>query len=463
MDPLSLGLLLAFIILALATAVVAFVVVRNFVQSWTMTDLPGAPVDSASTEEEILLSAEGIPITEPLQSAEGPAAEVWDGKGRVTILVMGLDLRDWEESGAASRSDTMILLTMDPVTMNAGVMNIPRDLWVNIPGYGHGKINTAYFLGETNNLPGGGPGLAVETIEQFIGVPINYYAQIDFATFERFIDEINGVKITIGEDGMRLDPVGPSNDVFLQPGRYVLNGSLALAYARNRYTEGGDFDRAKRTQEVIMAIRDRIFEGDGYLTEMISKSPQIYAVLKDGIKTNLSLAEAVRLALLAQRVDKDDIKLVTIPPDVLIESTSPDGLSIYIPIPDEIRLFRDSLFSNDTGPMSYVQLEEDTDGLMKQEQAKVRVLNGTAVTGLASQTTEYLRSQGMNIVEEATADQIYEQSVLYIYTGKPYTSKYLYKLMEIESGRVYNQFNPDSPVDIAIIIGNDWAYNNPMP
>ncbi len=461
-DPLSLGLMIAFFILALATAVIAFVVVRNFVQSWTMTDLPGVPIESESGE--IIIDSQGVPMTEPLQAADGLAAIPWDGKSRVTALVMGLDLRDWEESGAASRSDTMILLTLDPTSMEAGMLNIPRDLWVNIPGYGHGKINTAYFLGEVNNLPGGGPALAVETVEQFIGVPINYYAQIDFSTFVRFVDEINGVKITIGEDGMRLDPIGPQNDVFLQPGRYVLNGDLALAYARNRYTEGGDFDRAKRTQEVIMAIRDRILEGDGYLTEMISKAPQLYTILKDGIRTNMTLGEAVQLALLAKEVDPNSIKTVTIPPDVLIESTSPDGLSIYIPIPDEIRMIRDRVFTNTSGvQIGPYAVADDPKVLMQAEQPRVRILNGTAVAGLATQTSEYLRSEGMNIVEEATADQIYEQSMLYIYTGKPYSAGFIADLMDIETGRVFNQYNPDSPIDIAIIVGNDWAYDNPMP
>ena len=226
------------------------------------------------------------------------------------------------------------------------------------------KLTPLTSLGKSIISPAEDLALAVETVEQFIGVPINYYAQIDFSTFVRFVDEINGVKITIGEDGMRLDPIGPQNDVFLQPGRYVLNGDLALAYARNRYTEGGDFDRAKRTQEVIMAIRDRILEGDGYLTEMISKAPQLYTILKDGIRTNMTLGEAVRLALLAKEIDADDIKTVTIPPDVLIESTSPDGLSIYIPIPDEIRMIRDQGLHQRQGvPIGPYAVADDPKGI----------------------------------------------------------------------------------------------------
>ena len=110
---------------------------------------------------------------------------------------MGLDYRDWVSGEGPSRTDTMILFSLDPLTLTAGMLNIPRDLWVNIPGYGYGKINTAYYLGEANQLPGGGTGLAVKTVEQFLGVPINYYAQIDFSAFERFIDLIGGIELNI--------------------------------------------------------------------------------------------------------------------------------------------------------------------------------------------------------------------------------------------------------------------------
>ena len=166
----------------------------------------------------------------------------------------------------------MILLTLDPVTRTAGILSIPRDLWVAIPGFKHGKINTAYYLGDAHKLPGGGPGLAVKTVEEFLGVPINFYAQVDFGVFVRFIDEIGGVKIDVPEEiTVDLLGSGSSTKKTLQPGVQVLPGEWALAYARARYTEGGDFDRAQRQQQVIMAIRDRIISFD-MLPILISKA-----------------------------------------------------------------------------------------------------------------------------------------------------------------------------------------------
>ena len=89
----------------------------------------------------------------------------------------------------------MILLTIDPLTKTAGILSIPRDMWVKFPGFGYSRINTAYSSGEGNRFPGGGPELARKTVEQFIGVPIQYYAQVDFHTFVEFIDLIGGIEV----------------------------------------------------------------------------------------------------------------------------------------------------------------------------------------------------------------------------------------------------------------------------
>ena len=159
-----------------------------------------------TTEELLELADTGeLPMDQPLQSAEGPEAEPWDGSSRVTVLVMGLDYRDWE-AGEIPRTDTMMLATIDPITKTAGLLSIPRDMWVTIPGFDHAKINTAYYLGEVYNLPGGGPALAVQTVEEFMGVQIDYYAQVDFAAFVKFIDEIGGLDLKVEEERITVDP-----------------------------------------------------------------------------------------------------------------------------------------------------------------------------------------------------------------------------------------------------------------
>lgn len=293
-NRLTLILAAAFVIIAIIFCAVAYNMANDLFRKMNSISLPGAPDLTRPT----LVNAQGTPIPPdvPLQAESGPTADAWDGTSRVTILLIGLDYRDWQ-NGDIPRSDTMILLTIDPLSKTAGMLSIPRDMWVNIPDYGYAKINTAYFLGAANKLPGGGPGLALKTVREFLGVPINYYAQIDFGAFVKFIDTIGGIPINVPED-ISVDPLGKGNTVTMRQGKMIYPGDVALAYARARYTEGGDFDRAKRQQQVILGIRERIVKLD-MLPTLIAKSPQLYQQLSDGIKTNLTLDQAIKLALFA--------------------------------------------------------------------------------------------------------------------------------------------------------------------
>ncbi len=144
--------------------------------------------------------------------------------------------------------------------------------------------------------------------------------------------------------------------------------------------------------------------------------------------------------------------------------TSPDGLSIAIPIFDKIRLLRDDIFTagGSTSPVA-AKLETDPNVLVQQEQARISVQNGTLTEGLATRTSEYLRSQGMNVVEETNADNQYEATTLIILNGKPYTIKRLAEMMNVQNGNILNSYNPDASSDIIVIVGNDWAASNPMP
>lgn len=463
-DPVVLGLMIAFVLLAIAAGVVGFIFVRNLVISWTSTDLPGVPVATGGENLPAFGEVpEGEEYTIPLQDPGDLEPEPWDGASRVNMLVMGLDYRDWE-AGDIPRTDSMILVTMDPITHSAGMLSIPRDMWVNIPGFGHGKINTAYFLGEANKLPGGGPALAVAAVEEFLGVPIHFYAQIDFQAFVDFIDLTGGVDIHVKEE-LTIDPIGPGNTIFLKPGVQTFDGATTLAYARARYTEGSDFDRAARQQQVIMAILDNILNYYS-LPKLVQKSPELYQTLSAGIRTNLNLQQAIKLAWSVAEIPnpEENIQRAVITPDMVTFDTSPDGLFIMKPIPDEIRILRDSIFA-DGGPLSPIAstLNGANSGeLVREENARISVQNGTESGGLASLTSQYFGSQGMTIVEETNAPEFHSYSELIIYNGKPYTIQYLSELMGIPPSRIYNQYNPDSYADVVVILGQDWAENNPL-
>jgi hypothetical protein len=291
-------------------------------------------------------------------------------------------------------------------------------------------------------------------------VPIDYYAQVDFGAFEHFIDEIGGVKVDILEP-IKIDPLGDNNTKKLKAGKQVLNGSLALAYARARKTEGGDFDRANRQQEVVMAIRNRIVSG--LLPILITKAPALYNELSKGVRTNLTLDDAIRLAWLGIQIPEESVRKAAIGPDQVAFAVSPDGeQQVLKPITEKIRLLRDEVF-NYGGPVGPATSNSTPEELMKAENARVRLLNGTQTAGLASRTTEYLKSLGVNITETGNADQVKPYSEITLYTGKPYSVKYLVELFRIDPIRIRYINDPASPVDVTVTLGEDWAATNPMP
>lgn len=442
-----------FVVLAIIAGVYAHGAVAKFTKEMTILDLPGAPViketqDDTEATQEVLEETVGEATIEP-----------WDGNSPVNILFLGLDFRDWE-SGDTPRSDTMILFTVNPANDTAGMLSIPRDLWVNIPSFGYYKINEAYFLGENARLPGGGPALAVETVEQFLGVPIQYYAQVDFLTFIDIIDEIGGILITPPVD-VKVEEMGSVYDQVLKAGeQYTLPGSLALSYARNRYTGDGDFGRAQRQQQVIQAILDRILQYD-QLPNLIAKAPNLYAELSSGIRTNLDLSTMIKLGTLVLNIPTESFQKEVIGTDRVIMTKSPTGLDILKPIPDKIRQLRDQIFSA-SGGLGPVASSTEGSTLAKDEAASIAIMNGTSMAGLETRTVEYLQSQGLNAAV-ATPNQSGVPTTIYIYNSKPHTVAYLANIMNVASTNIRFAYDPSMGVDVVVVLGGDWAGSNPMP
>ena len=459
---LRLAIWIAFLIAALLVAYLTFISVRDFVITMEgLVDLPGVSIQNATPTP-----APGVEQVEdqsplPAQVPSGPTPEPWDGAKRVSMLVMGLDFRDWQAGEGPPRTDTMILLTIDPVSLTAGMISIPRDLWVNIPGYEYNRINTAYQVGEATNYPGGGPALAAATVEQLLGVPVDYYAQIDFGAFVRFIDELGGVTIDVPRR-IKVDPLGDGNTLYIKPGPQLLDGELALAYARARKTEGGDFDRAERQQQVILGIRHRILKFD-MLPSLVTKAPALYEELSGGIRTNLALEDAIRLAWLAIQIPDENIKRAIIGAEHVAFAMSPDGSQeVLKPLTEKIRILRDEIFT-EGGPISPAAATLSTEEKLQAESARVTVLNGSSTAGLAARTAEYLQSLGFTVVSTGNADRYAQNTEITYYRGKPYSLEYLISLMNIGKFRVRHVFDPANEADILIVVGDDWAVNNPMP
>jgi len=465
------------IVAGILLAVGGFLFTRGLVTCWTITPLAGRPPASCGTVTEglngpDLTNNEGTPVPNvedlppPIAIPDSNLPPAWDGASRISILIIGLDYRDVLANQGPPRSDTMIVLTVDPLTKTAGILSIPRDLWVNIPGFGYSRINTAYSSGEGAKLPGGGPELARKTAEQLLGVPIQYYAQIDFNTFVEFIDLIGGIEVYNDEE-LRLDPIGQGKDKIKLTccGMRKLNGERALAYARFRKDKEGDIARANRQQKVILGIRNKVLSPENFPV-LLGQAQQFYEKFSAGIRTNMPFDTAVRLGVLAKDIPVESIEHGVIDYNMvsLNETTlGGENASVMKPLPDKIRELRDQVFTSG-GAVSPFAAQSDLTAMMREDAARVRVLNGSVAGGLENVTGNFLIAQGVQVTEAGPADGGYNSTVIVLYSPKLYTMKYFQSLFGVtDSARIWFSPNPASTVDVEIRLGNDWANNNPMP
>lgn len=453
---------LAIIALALLVGVTAstiwlFRTIRNTTADleFSSPDFGNSSVASDSSNPAIISNPEpGDPNTAPAQLLSADALEPWSGSERVSILLLGIDQR-CEEDGP-THTDSMMLVSIDPVGLSATVLSLPRDLWVTIPGFGVDRINQANYYGEAYDYPGGGPALAVETVSSFLGVPIDYYVAVNFDAFTEFVDLIGGITIDVPED--IDDPKYPDRcygyDPFqIDAGEQSLDGASALKYARTRATFGGDVDRAERQQAVILAVRDQVIRLN-MLPQMLRQAPSIWQTVQDNVRTNLTLDQMVQMALLAQDIPADSITTAVIDYEFVYNETTPDGREVLVPVRDDIRDLRDQLFLPPALPTPVL---ENLPALMRQEGARVAVYNGTAVFGLAGDTQDYLQSYDVDIVEIGNADAAtYPTTRIFDYGDHPRTTSYLVQLMGVPPLNVRSSSDPEGDFDILIIIGNDW-------
>ncbi len=385
-------------------------------------------------------------------------AQQWNGVDRVTVLVMGIDQRTGE-TDTAYRTDSMMLLTLDPVGRTAGMLSIPRDLYVEIPGFpDRDKITTANFKGDAYKLPGGGPQLAVDTIELNLGIRVDFYVRINFTAFETLINQIGGIDINSPYE--IYDPEYPDccygyDPFYLPAGPQHLDGATALKFARTRHTTGDDFGRAERQQIVVMAVRDKLTSADN-LPTLIANAPQLLATLQGSYTTNMSPEQMLSLALLAKDIPRENITSAVIDQQYIADFyITADNQQVLILNIQKFRELRDSMFYTPELPQLNVP---DAAGLLAGEAATVEVQNGSLTAGLAATVADYLRAQGVNVVLVGNADRSdYASTIITDYTGKPYTAKWLADTFHIPSTNILSGNDPASPVDVRIVLGADFV------
>lgn len=408
------------------------------------TEMPPPPDDSAAVPDAVDVAAQYLSQIDPATK---------------TILLLGIDQRSAVDTEKAYRSDTIMLVNIDPIRKHVGVVGIPRDLFVRIPGYtNNDRINQANYFGDLNNFPGGGgPALAAETIRANFGIRVDNYVRINFDVFEAVVDTFapNGVEICVSE--AIYDPKYPDAgygtiEVRFEPGCQRLNAERLLQYARTRATPGGDFDRARRQQEVLRAAQAQLLTFDN-IPNLIAQAQMAYSRIADNVKTDLSLDEIITLALFARELSPDDMTFETIDSRHII-GFDKNVRGDDVVLPDWGRI-RDLLYRtfNPEPDLTLADLRQRAEA----ERARIVVYNNTDIAGLAGNTRDWLASRQVRV--ENTVGNIPQptnsDTVIRDYTGKPWTARYLAALMNLPEDRILPGGDGLTSADVMVVAGAD--------
>jgi LCP family protein required for cell wall assembly len=437
-----------------------------FVGNWRVlsTRIETAPRASGGGQPSaVRLGAGPVSVTLPVsvnapspqQEQAKPAAQVasglasvvktvlpdWQGTDPVNILLLGIDKRD-DEPIDGTRSDTMILASIDPVSKSATLVSLPRDMWVTIPGCGaragcvggFQRINVAHAVG--------GPELAMQTVSTDFGVPIQYYARVDFRGFQQLVDAVGGVVVDV--DWPVKDDEYPTADygyqrIYFAPGPQLMDGASALQYARSRHGTN-DFARAGRQQKVIVSVRNRVLQ-----MNTLSKAPELLGIAQQSLSTNLSPVQMLALAKLVSQIDKDRIANLVIDASYVRPFVGADGADLLDP---DIPAIKRAI----TGA--------ERSAAHPELRARVEVLNGSGTAGLGQRAADFLTARGFNVVSVASAERAdYASSVVQVLGQDTNGSaQALAEVLRVPETAIVSDApaGDNATADIRIVVGNDF-------
>jgi LCP family protein required for cell wall assembly len=225
-------------------------------------------------------------------------------------------------------TDSIMLVALDYETQQIGVLSVPRDLWVDIPGWGADRINKAYFVGDYTKYNGGGPALAKVVAEKTLGVPIKHVVLIKMDGLAQLVDALGGVTVHLDCPLYEQTP-DPNNanrmlNWSLPAGMVTLNGAEARKFATYRYLTS-DFGRAQRQQQLIWAIRDRARSSD-----ILPRIPQLWTALGSAIKSDLGILDVLRLVRFGLLLDASNVTGAALAPDVVVPYTTKGGAAVLV-------------------------------------------------------------------------------------------------------------------------------------
>lgn len=334
----------AFVLSAIAVLVFAYLTVQHLMtgpnEDGSVVEGIGgglSPVDGGLAPVPIVEGATAEPTIQP-------AVGAWEGNDRVNILLVGIDRRPGE--AFVSRTDSMMVISVNPETDSMSILSIPRDLYVQIPGYGQDRINTAMVYGSREGDYLDGAALAMQTVSSNLGIPINHFVMVDFGAFVRIIDLLEGIDVQVPydiNDSLYPDMNYGYDPLYIPAGMQHFDGETALKYARTRHADS-DFNRAYRQQQVLFAARSKALSlGVG---EMILRTPALYREVESGIRTDLSLEQIMRLAKTVSDIPSDNMQNRVLDQDYVTSYRTPGGASVLLLNTEAAMPMIQELFSN---------------------------------------------------------------------------------------------------------------------
>jgi LCP family protein required for cell wall assembly len=333
------------------------------------------------------------------------------GRGRVTILAVGAD-----NSTGKGLADTLIVATVSPSSGEIAALSIPRDSRVEVPGIGVRRINAAHSLG--------GMPLTIETVEMLLGLPIDYFVEIDVPGIVKLVDAIGGVDIEV-EKRMYYRDRSQHLEIDLQPGFQHLNGMQAMGYVRFRHDAAGDLGRMERQRTFLRAVMHEVLA-----PRNIARLPKLAQTFVRTVNTNLSVGDLLALKKLVEQSGPEAIRTATLP-----------GRPVMVHGQSMIELDAD-------------QVREAVDRVLRGQGVTVQVLNGTDVNGLAAQVASRLEEAGCEITEVGNTEQATETTLIVDHRGRRRGERVASWL-----GRGVISVAPDgdSPADVTVILGRDMV------
>jgi LCP family protein required for cell wall assembly len=414
-------------------------------------------------------------LVETLPGVEGEQFEFSDPEDRINILVLGLDTRPEDATGAAAGltdsklTDTLFVVSVDPASKTASIISFPRDLYVEIPFSEtrilEDRINAAYECGLgppacREPYPEGGPALAMATVEYNFDIRIDHYMIIDWEGFKEVINTVGGVEIDVPED---LGPPESGNDVFdafegrvVPAGRQTMNGDQALGYSRYRGGPDGDFGRIERQQQMMFAVL-----GKAVSLDLINPSrlQDLWGEFRRAVETDVRDVEIPGLSLLASRIGPEDVTTWSIEQADVRGTTTRQGASVLLPIHDRVNL---------------KITEALADPQVRAERARILIQNVSGSEALGEEIFAYLVDRGIPIgqiylenggASVSASGEVSSSSSLRDYGTHDYTVDRLLDLLGLDEGQVVRltEEGPeteDGSADVVIVLGQDFSLSS---